>query len=44
MIRRSGGDEAGARADWMRAIEIAPESPAADTARRNIELMDVKVK
>ncbi|SEH25973.1 tetratricopeptide repeat protein [Magnetospirillum fulvum] len=44
MIRRGGGNEAGARADWMRAIEIAPEGPAADTARRNIELMDVKVK
>jgi tetratricopeptide (TPR) repeat protein len=44
MIRRVGGDQAGARADWMKAIEIAPEGPAADSARRNIELMDVKVK
>ncbi|MFD2232583.1 tetratricopeptide repeat protein [Phaeospirillum tilakii] len=44
MLRRTAGDQAGARADWIKAIERAPDSPTADTARRNIELMDVKVK
>ena len=32
------------REDWMKAIAAAPESTAADTARRNLEMMDVKVK
>ncbi|CUW38511.1 Putative FOG: TPR repeat(Tetratricopeptide-like helica,65-237) [Magnetospirillum sp. XM-1] len=44
IIRRLEDDQAGAREDWMKAINAAPESSAADTARRNLEMMDVKVK
>ncbi|EME67871.1 TPR repeat-containing protein [Paramagnetospirillum caucaseum] len=44
MIRRLEDNSAGAREDWMKAIAAAPESPAADTARRNLEMMDVKVR
>ncbi len=44
MIRRLEENDAGAREDWMKAIAAAPESTAADTARRNLEMMDVKVK
>ena len=44
MIRRLEDNNGGAREDWMKAIAAAPESPAADTARRNLEMMDVKVK
>jgi tetratricopeptide (TPR) repeat protein len=44
MIRRLEDNNAGAREDWMKAITAAPESSAADTARRNLEKMDVKVK
>lgn len=44
MIRRLEDNTAGAREDWLKAINAAPDSAAADTARRNLELMDVKVK
>jgi tetratricopeptide (TPR) repeat protein len=44
MIRRLEDNNGGAREDWMKAIAASPESPAADTARRNLEMMDVKVK
>jgi regulator of sirC expression with transglutaminase-like and TPR domain len=44
MIRRLKGDDAGAREDWRRAIEAWPDSDAAETARRNLEKLDVKVK
>lgn len=44
MLRRLKGDDAGARADWLRTIELAPEAAAADTARTNLEKMDVKQK
>jgi regulator of sirC expression with transglutaminase-like and TPR domain len=30
ILRQLRGDEAGARADWQRAMELAPESVAAD--------------
>jgi len=42
MLRRLEDNKAGAREDWLKAIEAAPDSPAADTARRNLEIMDVK--
>jgi tetratricopeptide (TPR) repeat protein len=42
ILKRLGGDEAGARQAWLKVLEIAPTSPAADLARRNIELLDVK--
>lgn len=44
IIRRLEENDAGARDDWMKAITAAPESAAADTARRNLEMMDVKIK
>ncbi len=44
MIRRLEDNPAGAREDWLKAINLAPESAAADTARRNLEMLDVKVK
>jgi tetratricopeptide (TPR) repeat protein len=42
MVKRLTGDDAGARQAWLKVLELAPTSAAADTARRNIELMDVK--
>ncbi|OAN47980.1 hypothetical protein A6A04_04255 [Paramagnetospirillum marisnigri] len=44
MIRRLEDNTAGAREDWLKVINAVPDSTAADTARRNLELMDVKVK
>lgn len=44
IIRRMEDNAAGAREDWMKAINLSPESAAADTARRNLEIMDVKIK
>ncbi|KIL99783.1 TPR repeat-contatining protein [Paramagnetospirillum magnetotacticum MS-1] len=44
IIRRLEENNAGAREDWLKAIAAAPESAVADTARRNLEMMDVKVK
>ena len=40
--RKARGDRAGARADWLRVIEIAVEGPLTEAARRNLEAMDVK--
>lgn len=44
ILRRMKGDDAGAREDWLKAIDLAPESAAADSARANLEKMDVKQK
>ena len=41
-IRRLGGDDAGARADWLRILTESPESPAASAAQANIVRLDVK--
>jgi tetratricopeptide (TPR) repeat protein len=41
-IRRLGGDDAGARQDWLRILNESPESPAARAAQANIERLDVK--
>jgi hypothetical protein len=32
------GDTAGARADWEKAIDLAPDTPTADLAAQNILL------
>lgn len=40
-IRRLEGDDAGARADWLEVVTRAPESPAAEAARHNLERLDV---
>jgi len=42
ILRRLKGDDAGARADWMKILNAMPDSGAAGPARQNIESMDVK--
>ena len=42
ILNRLGGDDAKARADWLHLLNAAPASAAAETARRNLELLDVK--
>lgn len=42
ILRRLKGDDAGARADWMKILNAMPDSAAAGPARQNIENMDVK--
>lgn len=42
ILKRLAGKDAEARQDWLTVLDIAPNSPAADMARRNIELLDVK--
>jgi tetratricopeptide (TPR) repeat protein len=44
MVRKDNGDREGARQAWLDAINAAPGSPAADTARAAIERMDVKTQ
>lgn len=44
MSRRLTGDDAGARADWLKVLELDGEGPSGDAARRNLELLDVKVE
>jgi tetratricopeptide (TPR) repeat protein len=44
ILRRLAGDAPGARADWLRAIELAEGTPTADSARANLENLDVKVE
>ncbi|NQU72726.1 MAG: tetratricopeptide repeat protein [Rhodospirillales bacterium] len=41
-IRSEAGDRDSARHDWMKIIKMAPWSPSAETARRNLEKIDVK--
>ncbi|MSO74376.1 MAG: hypothetical protein EXQ99_04375 [Alphaproteobacteria bacterium] len=41
-LRRLRDDQAGAHADWLKVITLAPESEAADAARKNIEALDIK--
>lgn len=43
-IKRLAGDTNGARQGWMKVIALAPDSPAADDARDNIETLDVHVE
>ena len=44
ILRRLIGDDLGARSDWLEVTKLAPETPAAESARRNLERMDVKVE
>ncbi len=41
-IRKSRGNIAGARADWLRVIELAPNTPSGEAARREIQTLDVR--
>lgn len=40
ILRQRGNDPAGARADWQRVMEIAPDAAAADLAEQNLALLD----
>jgi tetratricopeptide (TPR) repeat protein len=40
IIRQIQGDAGGARADWERVIELAPDGPAADLAAQNMALIE----
>ena len=42
ILRRLAGDPAGARQDWLRAIALGEDSPVADSARANLERLDLK--
>ena len=42
ILKRLAGDKDGARADWIKLLEVAPKTAAADAARANLEKMDVK--
>ncbi len=44
ILRRLAGDAPGARDDWLRAIALAEGTPVADSARADLERLDVKVK
>jgi tetratricopeptide (TPR) repeat protein len=41
-IRRLKGDKAGARKDWLRVAEVAPNTAADTAAKDNLEKLDVK--
>ncbi len=42
-VKRLAQDDAGARKAWLKVIELAPDSPAADDARDNIATLDVHI-
>jgi len=42
ILRQLAGDRDGARADWLKVLETAPSTPAADAARRHLEALDVR--
>lgn len=44
VVRRLREDPKGARTDWMAVLRLAPDGPAADSARANLEKLDVKVE
>lgn len=41
ILRQLRGDVAGAQVDWRRAIELAPDTMAADLAQQNLELSEM---
>ncbi|WP_374443076.1 tetratricopeptide repeat protein [Stella sp.] len=44
IVRRLRNDPAGARADWIAVLRLAPDGPAGDAARANLEKLDVRVE
>jgi tetratricopeptide (TPR) repeat protein len=40
IVRHLQGNDAGARADWLALTETAPKTPAAESARLNLERLD----
>jgi tetratricopeptide (TPR) repeat protein len=43
-LRHLGGDEDGARADWLQVAKDAGGTPAADAAQMNLERLDLKAQ
>ena len=43
-MRRLRNDPKAARADWIQVLRMAPDGPAGDAARANLEKLDVKVE
>ena len=41
-LRLLKGDKDGARQDWLKVVNKAPNTPAADEAQRDIEQIDLK--
>ena len=44
ILLANNGDKNGARADWLAAIQAAPNTPTAETAQARLEQLDVKVQ
>lgn len=44
ILKRLAGDNAGARTDWLMVLSVAPDGAAAQSARANLERMDVNVR
>ena len=42
LIRAATGDKAGARQDFLKVLEKAPNGPAAASARKEIEKLELK--
>lgn len=43
MIRRLRDDKDGARQDWLAVLRLSPDGPTAETARANLERLDLRV-
>lgn len=44
ILRRLGGDDQGARTDWLTAARVAEGTPTGDAAQKNLEKLDVTVE
>ncbi len=42
ILHRLAGNAEAARKDWLKVLDLSPHSPAGETARRNIEKLDVR--
>jgi tetratricopeptide (TPR) repeat protein len=42
ILRRLANDNDGARRDWLRVVTLAPGTPAADAAQKDLEMLDLK--
>ena len=42
ILQRLAGNGDAARRSWNKVLELAPETPSGEAARRNVELLDVK--
>lgn len=42
ILHRLAGRDTEARHDWLKILALAPHAPAADSARRNLELLDIR--